>query len=244
MIKLALEMPVTYLDLWNPLCDLDFVLAHKVLEDRAYAQYFVNRPPGRELILDNSMHELGKPLSVSALREAAEAVRADYVVAPDELGQPRKNIDWFHETVEALSDYADVAVVLAGRDPVERDWYLQEVSGADMLCLPFREPRLVWFALHTDFIVTHWNRIHLLGVSSPGDLEGFACRAREHSEIDWSIDTAKPIKWGYAGELLQGRATWRSASLSSRALLDLEEIPEDHCKTIESNISYLKSLLK
>lgn len=93
-MKLSLEIPTAYLRDFTPLTDLDFALAHKVLENQEYANFYLDRAKGRELILDNSMHEIGKPLSVAELEEAAKRCNADYVIAPDQLGEPedRKSV--------------------------------------------------------------------------------------------------------------------------------------------------------
>src|SRR5262245_1236135 len=47
MIRYSMEIPTSRLTDWSPLCDLDFVLAHKVLEDKSYADFFANRPRDR-----------------------------------------------------------------------------------------------------------------------------------------------------------------------------------------------------
>lgn len=240
-MKLSLEIPTAYLSDWSPLCDLDFVLAHRVLEDDVYASFFSNRPKDREVIMDNSMHELGHPLSIGELEEAAKRCNADFVVAPDRLGQPEWNLERFKETHRVLGDRFRIAVSMCGRDSHERSSYLGAVRQADMLCLPYREPRVDWLHEHTTEIVRRWYRIHLFGVSELSELRQWD---RPYWDgFSFSIDTAKPIKWGYAGRRMNALPSVRGASLSSADLLGLNGLKCSQTEAILWNIAYLRKHL-
>jgi hypothetical protein len=59
-MRLALEIPKVFLEQLSPLCDFDFALAHRVLEDADYASFYAKQAKaGRFVLLDNGMHELG-----------------------------------------------------------------------------------------------------------------------------------------------------------------------------------------
>jgi hypothetical protein len=237
-MKLSLEIPTAYLRDWAPLCDLDFVLAHRVLEDETYAEFFRERELRRELILDNSMHELGRPLSSSELLEAARRVKADYVIAPDMLKEPEKNYAWFKETHRLLSDEFKIAVVMCGRSPEERVSFLNAVRSADMLCLPFREDRLAWGYEQRAVIRQHWDRIHLLGVN---DLLEIRMVERLFSvDTNLSVDTGKPIKWGVAGERMSLMKPVRGAPTTSLDLLSIRNLTCAQTEHVLWNIAYLR----
>jgi hypothetical protein len=249
MIKFAMEIPTAFLPQWAPLTDLDFVLAHKVLGDQVYADFFRNRPKGRELILDNSMHELGHPLKVKDLLEAANRVRADFVIPPDRLGEVEQNIAWTIETGIAFRhSQTKIAPVMCGRTPEERKEVRSGYAVYPMICLPFREPRADWYHEHLEACIAQtenlWMRIHLLGVNEMSELRLF----RHLSEVNhgqvWSVDTAKPIKWGIEGHDLQdmdaGGISLRGAKLSSKDLLDLDMVSGDAFCSITENLAYLK----
>jgi hypothetical protein len=239
-MKLSLEIPTVYLMDFSPLCDLDFVLAHRVLEDERYADFFFRRPKGRELILDNSMHELGgNPLSVGEIGEAAKRCRADYVCAPDKLGEVQKNLDWFKDTHRLLGDQFKIATVLTGHDGPQRSQFLQNVRHADMLCLAYRTPRLDWFKEHSQELITYFSRIHLFGVNELEELRSFSERPLHH----FSVDTGKPIKWGVQKERLNRTGGIRHAPLPSLDLLSVRSLSCAQMEAVLWNIAYLRTFI-
>jgi hypothetical protein len=240
MIELSMEVPEAFREAFCRLCDQDFALAHRVLEDASYAYFYRNRAKGRELILDNSMHELGEPLAVADLLRAARTVRADYVISPDRLGDPDFTFDQFQRTHFTLGRDFKIAVVMAGKTPSERHGFLNGVVSADMLCLPYREDRLAWFKEQ----VPSWNRIHLLGVSSADELREWVQLARAMPERRFSVDTSKPIKWALADELIELRENWRGAPTSSRELLTIDTMMYERVGFAVANILHLRSILR
>jgi hypothetical protein len=192
------------------------------------------------------MHELGKPLPVADLRSAAIAVHADYVVAPDLLGEPERNLAWYRETDRAMGNDFGIAVALAGRTPEERTTYLANVRYASMICLPFREPRWEWF-LEQPLAMLAFPNIHLLGVNDLLELVHFTAVAEDHSEVQWSVDTAKPIKWAYAEadmeRMFEHDQTLRGASLSSDDLLNITSMSAGQMSLVFRNTNFLRKFL-
>lgn len=239
MIKLAMEIPTAYLQTWTAWTDLDFVLAHRVLEDPVYARFYAERSASRELILDNSMHELGHPLPVSDLVAAAKLVAADYVIPPDRLGEPETNLSWYLDARDAFAGTSHkVGAVLCGRTFDERFMYLQEVRDAPMLLLPFREPRLDWF-FEQKSQIQRFPRIHLLGVNELVELWNF----NQVAGANWSVDTAKPIKWGIERQLISERTSLRGAPMKSKDLLDVYGLSTQQILHITENVSYLRRFI-
>lgn len=257
-IALSMELPTCRLKEWSPLADLDFVLAHKVLEDKAYADFFFNRPKDRELILDNSYHELGYPLAPTELRHAALLCRATYVIAPDKVGDVSFNIKSFCRAREFMPGQA-LAVVMTGSengDPAEREFFLRSVATAEMLCCTFKQKeRLKWFA-ESPMALT-WQRIHLLGVSELDELSEWytlTCNLIENLPAgprSWSVDTGKAIKWALKGKLLSALPSLRTSaetttkglpSLVSQKILELkeEEITPEVERLLRANVSILQ----
>jgi hypothetical protein len=237
-----MEVPTAYLEPWKDWTDLDFVLAHKVLEDAAYAEFFAKRPSSRELIMDNSMHELGQALPISDLREAAKRCRANYVIAPDRLGEPEWNAQQFNETNNALS--VRVGAVMSGRTYEERKRHLESVHHAAMLLLPYRENRLLWYLEFSTYIHFTFPRIHLLGVNELSELALFAAasRADTNSTSRWSVDTAKALKWGASQTKLTTVGSVRGNPLGSKELLDLTGLNEAQIAATKENVDVLKAI--
>lgn len=242
-IGLAVEIPLALRDI-RKYTDLDFVLAHKVLEDEEYADLFNHRRPDRELILDNSMHELGAPLSTKDLLEAAKRVRADYIIAPDRLKEPEWNLEQYRLLRDAKrSSFAHdsrLAVVLSGNSAEKRRDFIADVHDADMLCLPYREPRLEWYIEQRP----HWRRIHLLGMSSLLELEAWMWLLRMVSGHVFTLDTAKPVKAGIIGRRMNDGASLRHLPVSSHDLLEQTLFSKEQQETIVRNIVSLRHLLQ
>jgi hypothetical protein len=193
--------------------------------------------------MDNSMHELGHALLAGDLLRAARKINADTVIAPDRLGEPEWNAESFHSTFDFMGSEFHIGVVMAGRDAMERASYLHSVQEASMLLLPFRENRLLWFLEQEEWIVSKWKRIHLLGVNTLHELQQFVFHASRYPEIDWSIDTAKPIKAAVAGRRIDDGQSLRNSSTSSFNLLNLTDLSADTLRLVDTNISLLKQLV-
>lgn len=241
MIRLALEVPTAFLRDWTPLTDLDFVLAQRVLVDETYARFYRDRPTGRELILDNGMHELGHPLSPVELRQAAALCRADYVITPDRLGEPRENLHRYKSAGDLLRPDFKVAVVMSGRDPSERALYLEHVKDADMLCLPYREPRLEWWFENRKAISDRWPRVHLLGVSTFEELGAWR-RIAIGDVLLMSVDTRKPVKWGMENVRMNSLDTLRGGP-PAQLVDDVFSLTCAQRECILWNIGYLRTFL-
>jgi hypothetical protein len=239
-IRLALEIPAASLRIWQPFTDLDFVLAHKVLEDRAYAEFFRLRSLDRELILDNSMHELGVSLPILDLLEACERVNATHVIAPDKLEDPAWTLEQFNALAERNLGL-NTAVVLAGDTPEEREHFLEQTTTASLLCLPFRRSRLEWF--FEQHLWTRRRRFHLLGMSSFHEVDAWAWIADQFPRLNLSIDTGKPFKAGLLGRIMDDGFSLRGMPVSSADLLNVESIDQARAHLIQVNIQALRQHL-
>lgn len=237
-IGLAVEAPAFLLPTLAVHTDYDFAIAHRVLEDADYAAYFRYREKGRECILDNSFHELRKPISVTDLLAAAEVINPTYIVSPDVMGDLNTTIANYEELQRYKHGYR-VAAALVGETPEEREACIDAVKGADMICLPFDAPRYLWF-LEQFPHRWYWKRVHLFGVSERIELPVWRVFA---STLTLSIDTGKPVKFGLLGSQLAERRTWRKASLSSTRLLELTEATPEQIDLAVVNTLYLRTLL-
>jgi len=250
-MRLAMEIPKPFLHNLTSLTDLDFTLAHLILEDDEYRQFYTNQAEiGRFVIMDNSFHELGHPLSPEELKQAASLSKPNIIIAPDKLGDYRFGMEAFHATRNILPRHQKIAFVLAGASPSERaEMFMKLKDHADMICFPFRAPRLEWFLDLTRKIPDHikWPpRIHLLGVNELNELSAFRQAFNTfgvpHNRL--SVDTAKPIKFGLLGHKL-------TASIQTlRGLPATEKIISGFAGDIQAaypdivyNVAYLRKYL-
>lgn len=197
-MKLCMEIPVAHLSDLSPLCEMDFALAHMVLDHRRYASFY--REMGerkREVILDNSFHELGVPLSPIELRLAAREIKPTVVVAPDKLGERTWNWEQWEETVEVMKGEFPVGIVVTGNEPHLRAQFISAAlsRGCSWFFWPFKEAREVWLKESLHLFSRVKVRHHLLGVSSLSELRIIRGMFEERG-IHGSVDTSKPIKFG------------------------------------------------
>ncbi len=226
------EIPTKHLSEFSPLLSGDFALAHLVLEDKIYAEFYATQARlGRMVILDNSMHELPASLSAGEILEAADRIKPSFVIPPDKLGDVKFTYDQFEVfRKENLRHGHRLAVVLCGSNAAERSMFFTNVRPyIDMVCLPYREPRLEWFNELVSAMPKHapWPPyIHLLGVSSLDELIVFNAVldqfgwARENR----SVDTNKMVKWGLKNKRLDKLETLRGAGpLDFNVEMDLSQ---------------------
>jgi len=89
MTQLGLGIPTKYLKHFTIFTDFDFALAHKVLENEDYRNFYKTQSnKGRVVFLDNSLIELGSPMKPEDILQAGALIRATHIVAPDKFEDP------------------------------------------------------------------------------------------------------------------------------------------------------------
>jgi hypothetical protein len=243
-----LEIPRAWLTALSPLCDGDFAIAHQVLEDKYYADFYQDQSKsGRFVVLDNGFHELGRSLTPPELLEAATRINPSIVIAPDRLGDQKFGLEQFFETVNIFPPEIGVGCVIAGTNPAERaEMFMKVKAHAKMLCFPYREPRFEWFSdllLKIPSYIQWPARIHLLGVSEFWELKAFRDKFAELN-IDprrISVDTSKPIKFG----IQRTRFSEKISSLRGAGpLAEIATKANSECMAdVLYNIAYLRKFL-
>lgn len=93
-LKLAFITPTNYLETVAARGDIHLVLAHLVLKDEKYREFYKNSKTYK--ILDNGAFELGQPMHIEDILKAAEMIGADEVVAPDVFNDGRRTLEAVH----------------------------------------------------------------------------------------------------------------------------------------------------
>src|SRR5688572_18063552 len=120
--------------------DLHFALVSND-EVPGYSEWYLKRRDmAQQVILDNGMHENnGQPRTCAQLVEACKLFRPAYVVAPDWMGNASQTLKAFNEMRRMRPNGTGIAVVMQGKDSVERYEFFDNVRlHADMLCFPYR----------------------------------------------------------------------------------------------------------
>ena len=241
-MDLAFECPTSLLEQVQPLADFDWILAHKVLDDQGYAEYYRNSR--RLKVLDNSCCELRYPLALSDLAHASDLVSADLVVSPDFLGQSDSTIE---ELDRALKVFGSKRLfpVAQGRnlsDVVKCASLIQE-RGFTRIAIPvLRGDPLGIMAGRRSEIVEEisrrcaFNWIHLLGMTTLGEFGSY----RQLPAVK-SLDTGGPVRYGMKSVFF-GLQDLEDKTTPTFNLM--EEESTANLAAIYYNIAYLRKVLQ
>lgn len=247
-MNLAMEIPKSMLKEVSEYTDVDFALAHMVLEDDEYAAFYKEQRSKfrRRVILDNGMHELDlQPLSVNQLIEAAKKINPSCVVPPDKLGDAKFTYENFQTCRTHPSWNWDPMMVIQGGTRDERlKLFASTVRFTMTMGLPYREKRLAWFQEITAAVPAHVKlppNLHLFGMNEVEELVSF-CRLTQG--LGWpaeriTMDTAKPIKWAQKGKNMLGMKQVHGGGLLDHAA----EMNLDQKYLMFQSLSYIRRFM-
>lgn len=237
--------------------DYHLLLAHQILDDpQGWSDLFEgirDRNHDRKetkVIVDNSIIELGEPLSDTELIAAATAVKADYLILPD-------CIDSLIETIVRTTG-AHARLVVSGRLPIgcrplgviQGATYRECLTCAEM----FRSLRLGAVAVPRGLPKLFRSRyeltkevyrilklpIHILGFS--GYLEDDLATAHLERYGVMGIDSAVPIREGMVGR--QYDYATNRIGLTRRPKTWLDQAPDELNAIVGVNLAWVRSQIK
>ena len=212
MIKIAHESPTGLFHFVQSKTDYDYCLVHLLEEDKTYKELFIQACKEREVILDNSIFELGEAFDMKKFFEWNNKLEPTWYIIPDALEDVKKTIfnayvwNQFHRPTAKGKSIA----VVQGKtyeEIVECYQTLDEKLDVDMIAISFdyslyeemvpNSNKLVsWMMgrvallgrLERDGIINKQKPHHLLGCALPQ--EGMFYRG-----YDWiySMDTSNPV---------------------------------------------------
>lgn len=248
-VELALEIPVALLRDIYPLTDLGFSLAHMILKNKKYRDFY----RGELQIMDNGMYELGDPLEAGELTRAAESVMPTAIIAPDWMDEASRTSQAsilmrnFFRGVTYTSVGVDgkpaqaikpsIGVVVQGKDLFQRRDFFNWCVDNEFrpICFPFRTRKQRYtligsLASENRFTPDGW--YHLLGLNNRDELT-------QIKELPgrWSVDTAKPCKPGL--DMSQDWTKW-----TGRGRLDhMRGYTAAEVELVKANIAHLRAFL-
>lgn len=198
-MELSLEIPCPHIDEFLPLLDFPFGLAQLCLPSnlRVGTEFSRHKEYAEQMqgcLLDNGMYEVGEPLKIEELLEAAAACNPIAVIAPDWKDDADRSYKAAVQLLDARPSDAkwSVGAVVQGKDLTKRMacFYDMQLVGFSPICFPFRTPRQTTINTISGFKDEGW--YHLLGLNAVSEL----CWG--HIDVipvgRWSIDTGKPFK--------------------------------------------------
>lgn len=182
------------------------LLAHEVLEHSVeYLRYYATNPPSF-VIMDNSLVELGSPLSAKQLITAAQTVSASCVILPDRFLDAKTTVKLSSEASYMFRDTLfDLMGVVQGRTIDELEWCAGELlrhAYIRYLAIPRCTTEYVSRVESVKRIRQRYGdiRIHLLGFSD--NLEDDILASQLPGVM--GIDSATPVHYGMRGGILYG----------------------------------------
>lgn len=144
MIKLAFEIPITYLGWFSRAAHYDFALTHMVEKSSIYKDFYRKQNhKGRYIMLDNSAFELGVALDPSRVIDASKEINSNCIIATDVISDGKatiSSIDQFIIDAEKLGYKKEIAAVVQGN--TLEDWlacykYIKNNPKIDVICINF-----------------------------------------------------------------------------------------------------------
>lgn len=261
-IKVAHEAPISILQHVQKQTDYDYALVHLFETHPQYYDFFVQaRKSGRDVLLDNSIFELGIAFDASKYVDWITKLNPTYFVVPDVLENGYKTIDSY---VKFCTEYTDLPSMKIGtvqgntyQEIVECYKFMSEC--ANMIAISFdmmfyegtglgnsklerqcTGRQALVERLIRDGIWNHNKPHHLLGCSLAREFKFYADRI---SNI-YSIDTSNPVVCGIKGYRYNGEFGLEiKPSQKLVEMIDYNPTGEQ-MDVIDYNISNFKRILR
>jgi hypothetical protein len=210
-MKVSHEAPLAFLKLSEEWNDYQYALVHLLEKNSEYRDYFLNyrKQKGSYIVLDNSLHELGKPCSNDILLKWIEKLSPDEFIIPDVWEDTKATLDNAREWVNLKQKGVKFIPVVQANSygeaklcySVYKDLGYEKIAfsyAASYYNEIFPHPNFdksralgrvyVINSLLSDGIIHKDDKIHLLGCSVPQEFSWYG----PFPDIE-TIDTSNPI---------------------------------------------------
>ena len=216
-MKIAHEAPLSIFDKVQVLTDYDYALVHLFEENEEYYNTFVKaKKDGREVLLDNSIFELGTAFESDTYADWVVKLKPDWYIVPDVLDNANATIDSFDSFMLTYPDLPGKVIGVAQGstydelvacyrymaydprvDKVAMSFnhpFFQDLSGGNKYYRMMRGRQKVIADMLRDDIINQDKPHHLLGCGLPQEFTEY----QNHKWID-SMDTSNPVIHGMKG---------------------------------------------
>lgn len=215
-MKVSHEVPLFLMEQSRSFNDFDYALVHLFEQSEDYYLFFKESLlRGREVILDNSVFELGHPVDESFYQEWILKLNPTYFIAPDYFCHSLKTIQSVKKWALFSEKYNKPMIGVIQGNSIQEfvDCYSQIEPYCQKVAISFAQP--LFSALHPDLPIDHARMLgrveligqliesgvinlekehHLLGLALPQEL-------LYYRDLDFiaSVDSSSPIVHGYLG---------------------------------------------
>jgi hypothetical protein len=218
-MKIAHEAPLSIFDKVQQLTDYDYALVHLFEENEEYYNTFVKaKKDGREVLLDNSIFELGTAFESDTYADWIVKLKPDWYIVPDVLDNANATIDSFDSFMLTYPDLPGKVIGVAQGSTYDElvacYRYMAYDSRVDKVAMSFNHPffqtmipplgnkyyrmmrgrQKVIADMLRDDIINQGKPHHLLGCGLPQEFTEY----QNHKWID-SMDTSNPVIHGMKG---------------------------------------------
>lgn len=259
-MKIAHEAPLSIFDEVQKLTDYDYALVHLFEENEQYWDKFVKaKKDGREVLLDNSIFELGTAFDGITYANWVDKLQPDWYIVPDVLDNASATINSFDAFMSAFPDLPGKVIAVAQGSTYDElvTCYNHHANNplVDKIALSFNHPffqtdgsplnnkyyrmmrgrqKVISNMLRDDIIDTTRPH-HLLGCGLPQEFV-------EYKDYNWidSVDTSNPVIHGMKGIRYDEFGLGNKESVKLFTLI--EEDVVDCLADIEYNIAKFRKL--
>jgi len=267
-MKVSHESPISILDLSKSYNDFDYCLVHLLDQYPEYKAFYkaARSTYDREVLLDNSIFELGKAFDSENFYKATLELQPNMFIVPDVLedmhGTVQSFKDFEHKKIEIKTNFQTKAIgAIQGKNWQElRECYKFMADNADMIAISFdfsyyQATGQGWHHLErwcsgrqrfiSDLInngIWRWDKPHhLLGCSLAKEFRFYVDR-NIHNIV--SCDTSNPIVAAIHG--LKYDADYGLDMKPSTKLADLiaHSFTEDQLELVKYNTTMFKKIIR
>lgn len=259
-MKIAHEAPISIFDKVQELTDYDYALVHLFEENEQYYDKFVEaKAKGREIILDNSIFELGEAFSGDKFVKWVEKLQPEWYIIPDVLDNCSDTIDSFIDFTTTYNGLPGKAIAVAQGSTFD-DYivcynFLANHPRVDKIAISFDYPflyetgdgnkyyrmmrgrqHLINTMIAKGLVATH-KKHHLLGCGLPQEFISY-------QDLPWvdSIDTSNPVIHGMKGIRYKDYGLDDKESVKLHTLINANVV--DRWADIEYNIKAFRKFCK
>lgn len=229
-MRVSHEVPLSLLEASRSWNDYDYCLVHLLDKYPQYKQFYKDSiKMGREVLIDNSIFELGEAVSDDILLQGVRDINPTYIVAPDVLGNYKATLKRTLHFKKILLDLEgrspEVIGVLQGKtyDEYKECYKEYQKNGIGYIAIPYDincffclnqerkfftkallhgySRKVLLNELLYDGVINRKTKHHLLGCGDP--YEFILYRYEDTFDFITSVDTSCPIILGIFGERLE-----------------------------------------
>ena len=215
-MKVSHESPLELLEASRSYNDYDYALVHLFETNKEYLDFFMkSKELGREILLDNSIFELGKSFEMSRFAYWVNYLKPTFYIIPDVLDDADSTIanieKWMKEYAPTIDPSCKIMCVLQGKcyEDMVRCYKVAE-KYADKIAISFNSAYFIddnpdvdevysWmlgrmnliFRLDRDGVLNHNKMHHLLGVALPQEIQFY-----HNMSYITTVDTSNPVVHG------------------------------------------------